>query len=92
MNDLFEKQAKPAKLIGKMGELACWIADRGIATTSDVSYWGTTNYYVSAIRAACLLAERGYLRRMTDEEVKRQFGKELGQGVWVPTDLLRRIQ
>ena len=91
MKDLFEKQG--GKLRGKMLELARDIRElykddpRGVLS-SDVVKWGTENYYVSALRASCLLAERGYLRRLTEEEVLHNYGHQLGQGVWIPTGLL----
>jgi hypothetical protein len=89
--DLFSSKTTPPKnkLRGKTGELAAWIAANGSAKTSDVAAWGVENYYVSAVRVAFSLAEKGYLRRLSDEEVKSRFGHQLGQGVWVPTDLLK---
>lgn len=92
MKDLFERKSPVGLKRGKMRELALWIAPQARVKTSDVASWGVANYYVSAVRAACLLAERGYLRRLTEEEVKRLFGKELGQGVWEPTEQLRRLR
>ena len=86
MNDLFEP---PAKLRGKMKDLAMFIRDARLCRTSDVVQWGLDNFYVSAERAAQLLAERGYLRRMTDEEVRSYFHRDINQGVWVPTKQLR---
>lgn len=79
----------PPKLRGKMRELARWARDQRLCKTSDVVAWGAENYYVSAVRVACILAERGYLRRLTEGEVSLYFGKALGQGVWVPTEQLK---
>ena len=77
---------------GKLRQLALWMRDQdGCIKTSDVVEWGVENFYVSAVRAACLLAERGYLRRLTDDEVHSRFGRQLGQGVWVTTDLIGEI-
>lgn len=87
MNELF---APPAKLRGKMRLLAKWARDQKHIKTSDVAIWGVDNFYVSAVRVACILAERGFLRRMSEAEVKAFFGKELGQGVWVPTEQLKK--
>lgn len=87
MNDLF---GPPAKLRGKMRELAAWMRAGSAIKTSDVVDWGQNNFYVSALRSARLLTQRGYLRRMTEEEIKVYYGEELGQGVWVPTEQLRQ--
>lgn len=86
MKDLFEAPSLPR---GKMRDLARWIRYQGHVKTSEVNEWGVVNYYVSAVRSAQLLAERGFLRRLSDGEVKALFGKELGQGVWTPTMILK---
>ena len=92
MKDLFEKPARVDRLPhGKMGELARFILAEGHAKTSDVARWGCDHFYVSAVRAACLLAEKELLRRLSDAEAEELLGYEGGQGVWVPTDLLRRL-
>ena len=91
MIDLFENQKKTSSKLprGKMGDLARFILAAGHAKTSDVAQWGCDHYYVSAVRAACQLCFKGFLRRMTDEEAKLLLGYASEQGVWVPTDQLR---
>lgn len=93
MKDLFEpsnEQIRKRPLRGKMRLLALWLRQQSYIPTSDVVEWGIENYYVSALRVACILAERGYLRRMTDDEVAQAFERRPHQGVWVPTQKLLR--
>lgn len=85
--DLFQP-TKRRKLSGKLRELAAWCREARLIHTSEVHKWGTANYYISAVRAAQLLAERGYLRRLTEDEQHDLVGKHLGQGTWVVTEQL----
>ena len=67
-------------------KLLHYIKTKRIVPTSGVLAWGVNNHSNRADRNARALAERGLIRRMTDDE-KQQHGYGLSvEDVWVSKD------
>lgn len=79
MNDLFCMKAS------KKDQLLEFIRLKGAVWTHEVIDWGIRNKTNTAERSARLLAEEGFIRRMTKEErnAKYWWKKESKEDVWI---------
>lgn len=74
MNDLFDSRTSKEKLLE-------WLRSRNWTRTHEVDEWGLKNYHIRARRDVQEFVQKGFLRRMTKEELERIFGSSR-EGAW----------
>lgn len=79
--DFMQTRISPRKG-SKQYMLLKWMKQVKRAKTSTVISWGTLNFCNRAERDARLLAEKGWLRRMSPKKKSRFYVEKMRQEVW----------